>query len=310
MKYILKTHNESIVNNISYDTLEHIIIYLDIGDIINFLLSSQKIYTLYIKCDETYGCNKITNRIIKGCALFFRINDKINYNSQDKKLLATNLIEMYNLYKNNKKYNNSDVLISMIENNMKSNELFRCFCLKSKFSINKIQESDLNTISSSDMIYIIVNSDKCKLKILLTSFLIESKNIALCIKYILKYKKKDYSRIITTCIDYLFKEISNNNTKYFIDIVTYFIFYDESYLLKYFEKKLERYSQSNILNIDCITLAMYDNLQYGKNNCDNEKTHNCDNGDNEKTHNLKNYNRDYYYYLKKYIYDYQFKKNE
>ena len=123
-----------------------------------------------------------------------------------------------------------------------------------------------NIISNSDMKYMIINIDKCKLEIILKSFLIETEMMALCINDILKYKKKDYDTIIKICIDYIFfrycfKEISDYNKKYFINIFTYFVFYNETYLLKYFETKLEKYSQSDILNIDYITQIFRDKLQ-------------------------------------------------
>lgn len=258
---------------IPYDILENIIIYLDLdlSSIINLLLSSQKISTLYIKNDETYGCNRITNRIIRECALFFKINDKINYNLEDKRLLATTLIKIYNVYKNNKLYNNSDILVyimenNIMENNIQSNELFRCLCLKSKFceKMERISKNK-NIISNTDMKYMIINVDKCKLEIILNSFHIKSDMIAYCINELLKYKKEDYDIKIKICINYIFykycfKTISQYDKNYFIHIFTYFILHDNKNLLKYFMDKLEKYLKIGILNVDYITQIIYSEL--------------------------------------------------
>ena len=282
------------MDSIQYDILENIIIYLKIDDIINFLMSSKGIYITYRKNDENYGCNKIANRIIKECALFFKINDKINYNSEDKRLLTTNFIKIYNVYKNNKLYNNSDLLVYIMENNIKSNELFRCLCLKSKFCENmercKKRENvvtynncnnlffrnfDKNIISNSDMKYMIVNVDKCKLEIILNSFHIKSETIAYCINELLKYKNEDYDVKIKICIDYIFfrycfKKISQYDKIYFMHIFICFILHilktsdlktsdlkNNKNLLKYFINKMRKYSKFDILNIDYITQIIY-----------------------------------------------------
>jgi hypothetical protein len=293
-KYYKKNFKKNFVTTIPYDILENIISHLKIDDIINFLLSSKKIYKIYIKNDENYGCNKITNKIINECALFFKINDKINYNLENKRLLTTSVIKLYNLYKNNKNYNNSDVLVSIMENSIKSNELFRCLCLKSKFceEMKKINNSDKsvitysnisgnfifrsfekNIISNSDMKYMIINVDKCKLEIILKSFSIKSETVAYCIKEMLKYKHKDYDVKIKMCIDYIFykycfKEISQYNKNYFIHIFTYFILNDDKNLLTYFVNKMEKYLKVGILNIDYITQIMYSELKCNYNHYD------------------------------------------
>ena len=266
---------------------------MKIDDIINFLLSSKKIYILYKKNDEKYGCNKISNRIIKECALFFNINNILEIKSNDIRLLTVNFIKIYNIYKNNKNYDNVDILIYIMENSIKSNELFRCLCLKSKFckemkrinndksviTYNNISGNfifrnfEKNIISNSDMKYMIINVDKCKLEIILKSFSINSETIAYCIKEMLKYKHKDYQVKIKMCIDYIFykycfKEISQYNKNYFIHIFTYFILNDDKKLLTYFVNKMEKYLKVGILNIDYITQIMYNELKCNYNHYD------------------------------------------
>jgi hypothetical protein len=263
------------MENIHYDILECIIQKLDLIDIINFLSSSKKIYKLYKNNDEAYGYNKITNKIIRECSLFFKIDDTINKKYNNKKLLRDTFIKMYNIYKNNKNYDNVDILIYIMENNIKSHEIFRCFCLKSKFKNiekNHIKYNngninyEKNIISNLDMKYMLINLDKYKLEIILKVFHIESDIIVYCINELLLHKKSEYDIKIKIFIDYIFykfcfKEISQHCIQSFNCIFACFILYDDHLLLKYFVTKLEKYLKVHILNIDYITNIMCYNLK-------------------------------------------------
>jgi hypothetical protein len=128
-----------------------------------------------------------------------------------------------------------------------------------------------NIISNSDMKYMLINLDKYKLEIILKVFHIESDIIAFCINELLLHKKSEYDIKIKIFIDYIFykycfKEMSRIYKKHFINIFTYFILYDSSYLLKYFVTKLEKYSKVDILNTDDITCIIYNKLEYNNKN--------------------------------------------
>lgn len=279
-------------NIIHYDILECIIQKLDLIDIINFLSSSKKIYKLYKNNDEAYGYNRIANKIIMECSLFFKIDDTINKKYNNKSLLCDDFIKIYNVYKNKKNYDNVDILNYIIENNIKSHEIFRCFCLKCKLCKN-LERNDIkynngnidniNTISNSNIKYMLINLDKYKLEIILKVFHIEIDIIIYCINELLLYKKSEYDIKIKICIDYIFykfcfEEISQHCIQSFNCIFTCFILYDDHLLLKYFVTKLEKYLKLHILNIDYITNIM------------------C--------YNLKSNNENYYYYLKSCVKNY------
>lgn len=260
------------MDDIHYDILDNIISNLNLDDTINFLYSSVKIYNLYNNFDENYGRDKIANKIIKESLLFFNLKEIDNVN---KHKLCNILVSLYNVYKNNKNFNNIDVLIYMIENNIDSDELFDRFCSKCKYvTIIKnvkdrnnfitvldyacgkklyYKEYTKNIISKSDMNYMLIYADNKKIDILLKHFYIDMNEITHCIKMLLKSRISNYNQKIEKYIDYIFikyclKDMTSYNKSYFNIIYTDLCIINEASLLNYLLFKIHKYKCNEIFN--------------------------------------------------------------
>jgi hypothetical protein len=279
---------------IHYDILESIISNLNLKDTINFLFSSNKIYSVY-KSDKNYGENKITNKIIKEAILFFNIplptvsiDGKVPKNNVKHKL-SNVLIKLYNVYKNDRYINRVDILVYMIENNIDSDELFDSFCSKCRYvtPINEKETSKFisviddwngkqfyykeftrNLISKSDMNYMLICADNNKLDILLKHFRININEIAYCIKNLLE-NGIFYNQKIKKYIDYIFMKycsinMTSYNKLYFNMIYAILCITNEKSLLNYLFFKIHKYKCKEIFNKNLIINIMNNSNKYNE----------------------------------------------
>lgn len=286
------------MDDIHYDILESIISNLNLKDTIHFLFASNKIYKVYKDYDENYGCNKISNKIIRESLKFFNINNQGNDKASTVRI-CNDLIKIYNVFKNNKHFNNFDVLVYMIEYQMYSNELFDKFCSTCNYVLPMTEidiqpyncikdianlgsqnfyfrEYKKNIISKTDMNYMLLYADNNKIDILLKHFPIKSSEISYCIRILLK----DRQGIFTDCnnfiikikkfIDYIFmkyllKDMSSIDKLYFNTIYAHLLLYNKKILIDHFFFKVCKYKSKEIFNENLIINIMSNNYDYDYN---------------------------------------------
>lgn len=204
----------NIMENINYDILVNIVRYLPLKESFNLLKSSRNCNKLYYFMDVTYGCNKISKIFLEKLCIFFNIEKEILIKSNRKDENCKILLHLYYKFRNIS-FDYTDLILYMIDNNIKTHDLFTVFLSKIKFYYLKYDFVNFNfyqknIIQISDMKYLLKNIDTDYLKIILKHFSLSSDFFSNIICEYLKIEKIDHVKI---CIEYLFLKFFWKNIK-------------------------------------------------------------------------------------------------
>jgi hypothetical protein len=239
------------MESINYDILVNIVRYLPLKESLNLLKSSKNCNKLYYFMDVNYGCNKISKIFLEKLCIFFNIEKEILIKSNRKDKNCKILLNLYYRF-NNDSFDYTDLILYMIDNNIKTHDLFTVFLSKTKFFYLKYDFVNFNfyqknIIQMSDMKYLLKNIDIDYLKILLKQFFLPSCFISDIICEYLKIEKIDHVKI---CIEYLFlkffwKNINEIDISNFKIISSNIIQHSQLDLQKFYFSILDKYSKLN-----------------------------------------------------------------
>jgi|LakMenEpi03Aug12_release.lakeMendotaPanAssembly.Ray.scaffolds.fasta_scaffold161221_2 hypothetical protein len=250
------------ISMISYDILDNIINYLDVDSIINLIVSSKELYSIY-RHNKHYEIVMI-NKMIKYFSSLKRF--EINYrkmNDDDINELYICLNKIYNNFNRHKNASLSEMLVYLCDNNMSHKNIFEKIISYCYFTKNG--EYVYNAIRADDLLYLLTF---CKGILLITKYIyIDAVILLNVIKYKISTKNKEDTLFL---FNYLLFKHFFRYSEYIEDIITdivcEIIKYDDILILDEIYKKQNMYkfklNYQKIINscirqkrLECLELA-------------------------------------------------------
>ena len=243
-----------------YDIFECVSEYLSIEEMISLLLTNCDYYKLYTN-NKNYCDTLFIKKVLK--SFHIKFNPVLFSIYTDKIIKRRNLLRMYWYFKRHTTASTVDFLIYMIDNDIGDKDLFRLFALNCEFrncEITRIDDTRVinydNTytlfskvISLDDMKYLLVHGNQEFVDIILELFTIPVVLISYVMQKILMKSvishKVDNSILIKFTkylfIKYCYGGFSEGDGVYIHSIITMFVKYKRTNVLKYFLEKKRKY---------------------------------------------------------------------